>query len=163
MVDIKYDLVERVEIGFTATVGQHTDILNIISYADRLVSPDDAHVDPINVINQAIPKGVHQNQKFYEMELVLDSHNHEAFYAQQVQAGVAASRAIREGADNDDIEYFRVFIRESDGSTTYYTYQSGEVWCIGETHEITNEQGERHPGACTYSFVCLGTRSRVGW
>ena len=150
-------------MGLTAVVGQHTDIVNIISYADRLVSPDDAHVDPINVINQAIPKGVHQNQKFYEMDLVLDSHNHEAFYTQQVQAGVPASRAIREAQDNDFIAYFRVYIRESDGTTTVYTYQTQMVWCIGETHTITNEQGERHPGACTYSFVCLGTRSRIGW
>ena len=150
-------------MGLTAVAGQHTDIANIISYADRLVSPDDAHVDPINVINQAIPKGVHQNQKFYEMDLVLDSHNHEAFYTQQVQAGVPASRAIREAQDNDFIAYFRVYIRESDGTTTVYTYQTQMVWCIGETHEITNEQGERHPGACTYSFVCLGTRSRIGW
>ncbi len=163
MTDVKYDLVERVEIGFSATVGHHTDIENIISYADRLVSPDDAHVDPINVINQAIPKGVHQNQKFYEMDLVLDSHSHEAFYAQQVQAGVPASLAIRETQDNDFIAYFRVYIRESDGSTTHYTYQTQMVWCIGETHTITNEQGERHSGACTYSFVCLGTRSRIGW
>ena len=130
-------MVERVEIGLTAVAGQHTDIVNIISYADRLVSPDDAHVDPINVINQAIPKGVHQNQKFYEMDLVLDSHNHEASYAQQVQAGVPASLAIRETQDNDFIAYFRVYIRESDGSTTYYTYQTQMVWCIGETHTIT--------------------------
>ena len=163
MVDVKYDLVDRVEIGFTAVAGQHTDILNIVSYADRLVSPDDAHVDPINVINQAIPKGVHQNAKFYEMDLVLDSHNHEAFYAQQVQAGVAASRAIREGQANDFIAYFRVYMRESDGTTTVYTYQTQMVWCIGETHQISNERGERHSGMCTYSFVCLGTRSRIGW
>ena len=156
-------MVERVELGYTAVAGQHTNILNIVSFADRLVSPDDTHVDPITIINYAVPRGVHQNQKFYEMDLVLDSHNHEAFYGQQVQALVAASRAIRQGQDNNFIEYFRVYIRESDGATTYYTYESGSVWCVGETHEISNERGEQHSGMCTYSFVCLGTRSRVGW
>ena len=99
---------ERVEIGFSAAVGQHTDIENIVNYSDRLVSPDDTHVDPITIINYAVPRGVHQNQKYYEMDLVLDSHNHEAFYTQQVQAGDANSRAIRQGQDNDYIEYFRV-------------------------------------------------------
>lgn len=134
-----------------------------MSFADRLTSPDDTHVDPITIINLTTPQGIHQNQKFYEMDLVLDTHNHEAFYAQQVQAGVPASRAIREGQANDFIEYFKVFIRESDGTQTTYVYECAEVWCVGEAHEFSNERGQRHQGTCTYRFVCLGSRSRTGW
>lgn len=97
------------------------------------------------------------------MTLVLDTHNHEAFYAQQVQAAVLVSYAIREGADNDFIEYFRVFIRESDGTQTTYSYEKDKVWCIGEEHRFSNERGERHQGTCTYTLICLGSRSVVGW
>ena len=134
-----------------------------MSFADRFTSPDDTHLDPITIINTPVPIGVHHNQKFYEMELVLDSHNHEAFYNQQVQALVAASYAIQPGAPNDFIEYFRVFIRESNGTTTIYDYECEKIWCVGETHEHSNERGERHQGTCTYRLVCLGTRTVTGW
>lgn len=163
MADVKYDIVQRVEIGFTAAAGQHTDMVNIVSFADRLTSPDDTHLDPITVINIVIPRGVHHNQKMYEMELVLDTHNHEALYGQRVQMGAPLSRAIREGLANDFIEYFRVFIRESDGTQTTYLYETGRVWCVGETHDFSNERGERHQGTCMYKFFCLGNRSRAGW
>lgn len=163
MADVKYDIVERVEIGFSAVVGQHTDIENIVSFADRLTSPDDTHLDPISIINNPVPRGVHHNQKLYEIELVLDSHNHEAFYNQQVQALVAASQAIRQGVANDFIEYFRVFIRESDSTQTTYNYECEKIWCVGELHEHTMERGERHQGTCTYRLVCLGTRTVAGW
>lgn len=160
--DVKYDIVTRVEIGFNAAIGSHTDITNIVSFADRLVSRDGKHVDPINIPNQDIPQGVHQNQKMYEMELILDSDNYEAMYGQQVQAGAATSRVIREGQDNDYIEYFRVFIRESDGTETTYTYESEQVWCVGEIHEYSNERGQRHQPT-TYRFECLGTKTTTGW
>jgi len=161
--EVKYDLVTAVRIGWGAGGGQYTEIENIVSFSDRLISRDGQHVDPINVINDPVPRGVHHNQKHYVLELVLDSDNYEALYTQQVDTGVATSRAIRQGADNDPIDYFVVYIRESDGTTTTYTYESGKVWCIGEVHEYSMERNLRHQGTTTYSFLCLGSRSRAGW
>ena len=163
MADVKYDLVQRVEMGFGVNAAQHTNIENIVSFGDRLEARDGKHVDPINVVNIHIPQGIHQNHKYYIMTLVVDTHNHEAFYAQPVQAAAPGSRAIREGADNDFVEYFRAFIRESDGTQTSYSYEADKVWCIGEEHRLSNERGERHQGTCTYTFICLGSRSVVGW
>lgn len=163
MADAKYDIVTLVEIGFSGVVGQHTDIENVVSFSDRLEARDGSHVDPINIINTVVPMGVHHNQKYWVMELVLDSDNYEAMYTQQVQVGDAASRVIKDTADNDYIEYFRVYIRESDGTITTYFYESERVWCIAEEHNYSNERGERHQGTTTYRFVCLGNKTRGGW
>lgn len=163
MVDKKYDLVERVEIGWAAGAGAHTDIENIVAFADRLISRDGQFVDPINVVNRSIPQGVHHNSRYYEMTLILDSDNYEALYTQQVTTGVATSRAIRQGQDNNRIDWFAVYIREEDGTQTVISYECERVWCIGELHEYSNERGLRHQGTTTYTFVCLGNRSLTGW
>ena len=163
MTDKKYDIVTEVEIGWAAAGGSHTSITNIVSFSDRLISRDGRHVEPITVINTPVPRGIHQNQKMYEMELVLDSDNYEAMYNQQVQAGDVNSRAIRQGADNDYIEYFVVRIREEDGTETTYSYECEKVWCVGEVHDYSMERGVRHQGRSTYRFVCLGSRVRAGW
>ena len=161
MTDKRYDLVERVEIGWAA--GANTAIVNIVGFGDRFMSRDGKLTDPINMINYSVPRGVHHNWRNYEMVLVLDSDNYEALYAQQVTVGVAASYAILQGAANSRIDYFVVYIREEDGTQTTYTYQTERVWCVGAVHEYSNERNLRHQGTTTYRFVCLGTRVRAGW
>ena len=78
MTDKKYDLVERVEIGWAA--GANTAILNIVAFGDRFMSRDGKLTDPINMINYSVPRGVHHNWRNYEMILILDSDNYEALY-----------------------------------------------------------------------------------
>lgn len=154
---VKYDQAVGVEIGWGAGGGQHTDITAIVSFGDRLISRDDGHVFPLNIINTVVPQGVHHNQKNYEMEFVLDSFNYPAFYTQRVQAADVTARAIRQGVANDAVEYFAVFIRESDGTETRYLYESGQVYVVGQTHDYTNERGNRHKPT-TINLVCLGSR-----
>ena len=161
MADKKYDLIERVEIGWAA--GANTAIVNIVAFGDRFMSRDGKLTDPINMINYSVPRGVHHNWRNYEMILILDSDNYEALYSQQVTVGVVASRAIRQGVGNDRIDYFVVYIREEDGTQTVYEYETEKVWCVEEVHEYSNERNLRHQGTTTYRFVCLGTRVRTGW
>ena len=158
VLSVRYDIITGVEIGWGAGAGMHTDIAAIVSFGDRLISRDDGHVFPLNIINTVVPQGVHHNQKHYEMEFILDSFNYDAFYNQRVQAGDVNSRAIRQGVANDDIEYFAVFIRESDGTETRYSYECEQVYVVGQVHDYTNEQGNRHKPT-TINMVCLGSRT----
>jgi len=139
-----------------------------VSFADRVVSPDGDMVDPMTVINLYSPAGIHDNHTYWEMEMVLDTDyinntgtmtNYWAYH-QQVQAAVGASRAIICNGDNYYIEWFRVIIRESDGTQTRLTYAAEDselVWCIGETSNFNNEPGERHQ-TTTFKFICFGER-----
>ena len=150
-------------MGWGAAGGAHINIENIVAFGDRLMSRDGRLTEPINMVNYPVPRGVHHNWRNYEMILILDSDNYEAFYSTQVTVGDAASRAIRRGADNNRIDYFAVFIREEDGTTAQYTYETEKVWCVEEVHEYSNERGLRHQGTTTYRFVCLGSRTVIGW
>lgn len=168
-VNLQFDKIEWVEIGVSAA--DHVEIENVISFADRVVSPDGDMIDPLLTINAFHPAGVHHNHKYWEMELVLDSDwlpDNTAptaywAYTQQVQAGVGASRAIKCNDDNDSIEWFKVYVREADGTQTKLTYADEDtdvVWCIGETSQINNERGERHQPK-TWRFICLQERSKA--
>ena len=146
----------------------------MVSWADRVVSPDGDMVYPMLYINQLLYPGVHHNHKYWEMEMVLDTNYLEdsdfpLLYWQtdlQVQVGDAGSRAIKCGvtAENDFIEWLKVYVRESDGSQTCITYAPGGVlaanlvWCIGETSSFNNEIGTRHQ-TFTFKFICFGERT----
>lgn len=135
------------------------------------MSPDTDMVDAALFINDRSPVGVHHNHKYWEMEMILDtdylpsSAAPTAYwaYTQQVKTGVGASRAIKCDAENSDIEWLKVYIRESDGTQTLLTYanaEAGKVWCIGEATNIDNETGVRHQ-TTTWKFICLGERTRT--
>jgi hypothetical protein len=146
----------------------------VVSWADRVVSPDGDMVYPMLYINQLTYPGVHHNHKHWEMEMVLDTNYLEdsGFPLQywqrylQVQVGDAASRPIKCGVatENDFIEWLKVYVRESDGSQTRITYAPGGapaanlVWCVGETSSFNNETGTRHQ-TFTFKFICLGERT----
>lgn len=166
---VTYDKVEWIEIGWdNAAIDRFVEIDNVVSFADRVVSPDGDMVAPLTTINAFSPVGVHDNHTYYEMEMVLDTDyiNNTAnmanywAYHQQVQNGVAASRAIICDGDNYFIEWFKVYIREADGTQTRLTYANKDeelVWCIGETSEFNNEPGSRHQ-TTTFKFICYGER-----
>jgi len=168
---VQYDKVEWIEIGFDGTAAGHCEIDNVVSFADRVVSPDGDMVYPMTVINLYSPAGIHDNHKYWEMEMVLDTDyiNNTASmttywaYGQQVQTAVGASRAIVCNNDNYYIEWFKIYIRESDGSQTELVYAAEDaelVWCIGETSDFNNELRERHQ-TTTFKFICFGERGKT--
>ena len=73
MTDFKFDKVTQVRIGYDATAAGYVAIENVVSFASRVVSPDGDLVDPLTMINAPNPAGVHQNHKYWELELTLDT------------------------------------------------------------------------------------------
>ena len=167
-VNLKYDKVQRVEIGWGA-IPNHINIENVVSFADRVVSPDGDMLDPMSVINTWRPTGVHHNHKYWELEMVLDTNwlGSDALplayweYTEDVDG--LGNPAINDVGPNPNIEWFKVFIRESDGTQTILTYAETDinvVWCVGKTTNISNEKGTRHQ-TTTFRFICLQERSRT--
>ena len=159
----KYDKVTSIEIGYTAL--QHVTITNVLYFAPRVVNPDGDMVDPMTRINDFNPGGVHHNHKYWELEFTLDSdwltdttdRSTRWAYTQQTETGVAASRAIKEDADNSTIQWFNVNIREHDGTATVLVYAAEDLnvlMCVGEISEISNEDGTPHQPV-TFRFICL--------
>jgi len=169
---VQYDKVEWIEIGFNDTLAaNYCEIDNVVSFADRVVSPDGDMVYPMTVINLYSPAGVHHNHKYWEMEMVLDtdyipdtgSMTTYWAYGQDVQALGGSQYAIVCNNDNNYIEWFKVYIRESDGSQTRLTYADEDqeiVWCISETSDFNNEPGTRHQ-TTTFKFICYGERTKT--
>lgn len=117
-----------------------------------------AEVVPIETVNAVKPTGVSGAFKHWLIEIAVDSHNYEAFYSQQTESGDAASRAIKDSADNDTIEYLVVRYIEDDGSTLDVTYESGKVGVIGERARFSNRpEVEFQP--TVYTLVCWGNRT----
>lgn len=157
MADKKYDYVLWVKIGYDA--GHCTQIDDLIYVADRIVTPQQAaELVPIETVNAVKPTGVSGAFKHWLIEIATDSHNYEAFYTQQTENGVAASRAIKDALDNSTIEYLVVRYVEDDGSTEDITYESGKVAVIGERARFSNRpEIEFHP--TVYTLVCWGNRT----
>lgn len=168
---MKYDLVSRVEIGYN--LANHVNITNVVSFSDRVISPDGSMLYPFSLINTFKPTGVHHSHKYWEMEMVLDTNWLESdalplrYWAYWVDVQVLAGlqEAIVENGCNNYIEWFKVFIREHDGTTTTLTYadgtpESNKLWCVSEVTEVSNEKGERHQ-TTTFRFICFGERERT--
>lgn len=166
MTDIKYDQVSHVDIGFDdAHVDNYVGITNVVFFAEKVISPDGDLVDPLAMINSIIPGGVHQNHKYWELTLQLDTNWYEDntkkyeywAYNEKTETLVAASRAIKDILANSSIEYFVVHIKKHDGTYVKYTYADEDtdvLWCISEVSEISNETGVRKQ-TTTFKFICL--------
>jgi len=167
MVDIKYDKVLQVDIGRTAA--DFCSITNPVYFAEKVVSPDGDLVDPLSMINGWNPGGVHQNHKYWELTLCLDTNyypddaNPEQYWAYYQNVDLADTLpAIVEDGANPDIEWFVVHVRQHDGTYEKFTYSALDtnvLWCVGETSEFSNETGERHQ-TVAFKFICLQERVR---
>lgn len=168
MVEYKYDKITSVEIGRTAADKQ--TITNVLYFAERVVGVEGDMVNPIAVINDWIPSGVHHGHKYLELELALDTDwltdtaapATRWAYTQKVNAANTLP-AIDEDGANIAIEYFKVNIREADGTAEAIRYANVEVnilWCVGETSEFSNEDGTPHQ-TVTFKFICLQDGVRV--
>ena len=172
MVELKYDKVTSVEIGFDDLAGaDFVEIRNVLYFAERVVSVEGDMVTPLAMINDYVAGGIHQSHKYLELELCLDTdwltddtdRATRWAYTQQTEFGVAASRAIKENDANSSIEYFLVNVREYDGTATTLCYTrdgannygaENVLWCTGETSEFSNEDGTPHQ-TVTFRFICL--------
>lgn len=170
-VNVQYDKVEWVEIGLGAAQADHVSISNILSFAERVVSPTGDMVYPMQFINDASPVGVHHNHKYWELELTLDTDWLKAklsptqfwAYFEDVHAGAGTHYTVECDTDNGNIDWFRVIIREGDGTQTLLVYANAttdNMWCISEISDFSNEPGERHQ-TTTWRFLCFEDRSKT--
>lgn len=127
MADLKYDKILQVDVGRNGT--DFCSITNVVYFADKVVSPDGDLVDPLSMINSFNPAGVHQNHKYWELTLCLDTNwfpddaNKDQYweYYQNVDFADSLPAIVEDGA-NPDIEWFVVHVREHDGTYTKFTY-----------------------------------------
>ncbi len=168
MSERKYDKVLQVDIGRAAD--NLCSIYNVVYFAEKVISPDGDLVDPLTMINGWNPAGVHQNHKYWELTLQLDTNYFpdSAFpeeywaYFQNVNAADDLPAIVEDGA-NPAILWFVVHVRQHDGTYekfTYTTLTDNVLWCVGETSEFNNETGERHQ-TVTFKFICLQERLRA--
>ena len=127
MADLKYDKVLQVDIG--RAPDDFVSINNIVYFAEKVISPDGVLVDPLSMINGWNPAGVHQNHKYWELTLQLDTdyfpsnvdpEQYWAYY-QNVDAADGLPAIVEDGA-NPDIEHMVVHVRQHDGSWEKFTY-----------------------------------------
>ena len=173
--ELKYDKITSVEIGFDDTAGANfVEITNVLYFAYRVVSVEGDMVTALSMINDYVPGGVHHSHKYLEMELCLDTdwltdstlRTTRWAYTQDVDVAAGVHPAIDEDGANPDIEYFLVNVREYDGTATTlcftydavavenYSVDGNVLWCTGETSEISNEDGTPHQ-TVTFKFICL--------
>lgn len=169
-VELKYDKVQYIEIGYDNT--HKIQIYNVVSFADRVVSPDGDMLYPFKFINHFSPPGVHHNHKYWELEMVLDSQyatdtttdpiEYWQYYL-DVQAAGGPQYPIVCDDEWNYIEWFKVYIREADGTQTCLTYAAEDpnvLWCVSELSELNNEIGTRHQ-TVTFKFICFKERVRT--
>ena len=154
MADTKYIDVVSVAIGFGA--GDSELISEIISFKDKLVSPDGELTKPIAAINDKTISDVTHHQRYVLSELVTDSFNYEAFFTEQVQALVATAYAFKQGADNPAIEHLVATLNIMGGATETRTYESGRNYLSGLHIHVSNRKGTKYQ-PCTMKFKTRGT------
>jgi len=156
MVEVKFDYADNVKIGYD--VGHCTTISNIAYYASFQVTPhSDGEVEPIEVLNYVEPLGYSGRHKVWQIVLGIDSDDYEAFYTQQVQSAVAASRAIKDNEDNYEIEYFVVTLKDSSGNSITHTFTSGKVSVMSVSSVFSNEPNKEYQ-ITEYILQCWGER-----
>ena len=155
MTNTTYKYCEWVKIGNDA--GDNTSISRLAYYNDKEVAPDgEGEVEPIEVVNLVKPLGVDGRYKHFEMEIAIDSDNHEALWTQEVDG--AGGHALEDSTDNAKIGYFVVKLVKHDDTYVTVTFESGKVACIGAVSRYSNRD-EVDFNLTVYTFVCWGTRS----
>lgn len=154
MADTKYIDVASLKIGYDA--GNQETISEIISWKDRIVAPDGELTRGIAAINDKTIPDVTDHHRYVLSELITDGWNYEAFMTEQVQTAEAASRAFRQGADNDFIEYLVATLNKVGGGTDTRTYESARNYLSGLHIKVSNRKGMKYQ-PCTFMFKTRGT------
>ena len=166
---MKYDKITSVEIG--RLVGDCVTITNVLYFADRVVSVEGDMVSVLNMINTRNPGGVHQSHAYWELEMCLDTdwlvdravEDESWAYHQNVDNADTLPAIVWNGA-NTPIEWFKVNVREHDGTAFSIVYADTAdelvLWCVGEVSELSNEDNTPHQ-TTKWRFICLqeGVRS----
>lgn len=159
MVDTKYKDIQSLRIGYDITNSE--EIATIISHSDKQVPPDGDLVKPFAAINDKSAPDVTHHHRYWLTETTIDGFNREAFFTQQVQAGAAepelSSRTLRQGADNDFIEYLVVKLTKIVTGTATVTYESAHAILTGLHISVSNRKGRKYQPT-TIRFKCRGTR-----
>ena len=159
MTDVKYKDVQDFSIGYDAENCE--TITSIIGLGDKIVSPEGELVRPFTAINDKTPPDVVHGHRYWLVELIMDGFNSEALFDEQVQAGAEepelSTRAIRQGADNDFIEYLVGTLTKTGGTDTV-TYESGRAMLSGLHLRVSNRKGTKYQ-PCTMRFKVRGNRT----
>ena len=154
MADTKYIDVVSLSIGYDAS---NCKVINsIISFKDRLVAPDGELTKPIAAINDKTIPDVTHHQRYILSELVTDGFNYEAFFDEPVEAADGATRAFRQGADNNPIGHLVAVLSKVGGGTDTRTYESGRNYLSGLHIHVSNRKGTKYQ-PCTMKFKTRGT------
>lgn len=156
MTDVKYKEATSFFIG--VSVGDNTPILTVIDYKDKQVSPDGQLVSAAAAINDKTAPGVRHHQRYHLVQVIFDGLNYEAFFTQQVEAGDAASRALRQGADNDPIGYLRATLVKLNDGIDIINFESGRGMLSGFHMHVTNREGTRYQPT-TVRYKVRGNRT----
>lgn len=155
MVDTKYKDVQSLRIGYDITNSE--EIATIISHSDKQVSPDGDLVKPFAAINDKSVPDVTHHHRYWLTETIMDGFNREAFFTEQVQTGEVMSRALRQGADNDFIEYLVAKLSKIVTGTATVTYESAHAILTGLHISVSNRKSRKYQPT-TIRFKCRGTR-----
>ena len=159
MVDTKYKDIQSLRIGYDVTNSE--EIATIISHSDKLVSPDGDLVKPFAAINDKSAPDVTHHHRYYLVETVMDGFNREAFFDEQVQAGAEepelSTRALRQDADNDLIEYLVAKMSKIITGTATVTYESAKAMLSGLHISVSNREGRKYQPT-TIRHKVRGTR-----
>lgn len=158
MTDQKYRKIVSLKLGYDAT--HMTTILNLISWKDKLMSPEGELVKPWAAINDKTPSDVTHQHRFYLVEYEIDGLNYEAIFTQQVKDGVATSRALRQGADNDPIGYHVADFLLKDAGTATITYETTRSFLSSLHIHVSNRKGVKY-NPVTIRFKVRGNRTET--
>ena len=155
MTDVKFKKIVSLKLGYDVT--HKTTLLNLIDWKDKNVAPDGELVTPWSGINDKTISDVVHHHRYYLVEYIFDGFNYEAIFDQQVVDGVAASRCLRQGADNNPIGYHVAEFLKGGGGTAYITYETGRSYLSGLHIHVSNRRGTKY-NPVTLTFKVRGDR-----
>jgi hypothetical protein len=123
--------VTKVEIGVSATEGQHLDLAGIEYAGDRPMGPGG-----------------------WEIIVGLNEDEYPALFLQDVQTG--GKKAVVMGGENNPIDYFAITQKSAEGKTRTITYESGKTYVTGVSLAKLMKEGKY---IVEIKLICIGTRT----
>jgi len=127
--------VPKIEIGVSATEGQHLDLAEIEYAGDRPMGPDG-----------------------WEIIVELSEDEYPALFLQDVQTG--GKKAVVMDGENNPISYFAITQKSAEGETRTITYESGKIYVAGVSTTLMNEEGKY---IAEIKPICIGARTASHW
>jgi len=122
--------VTKVEIGVSATEGQHLDLVGIEYAGDRQMGSGG-----------------------WEITVRINEDEYPALFLQDVQTD--GKKAVVPGGENNPIGYFAI-TESAEGKTRTITYESGKTYVARASNMLMNEE-EKY--IVEIKLICIGTRT----